>query len=63
MPKATRNYNSLEFGLTKLMSDNWTFHGSYMWSRDAGNYSGLSSSDEVVTGAGRPLWAAGPVVT
>jgi hypothetical protein len=53
MPKATRSYNSLEFGLTKLMSNNWTFHGSYMWSRDAGNYSGLSSSDEVVAGGGR----------
>lgn len=53
MPKATRNYNSLEFGVTKLMGNNWTFHGSYMWSRDAGNYSGLSSSDEVVAGGGR----------
>ncbi len=53
MPKATRYYNSLEFGVTKLMRNNWTFHGSYMWSRDAGNYSGLSSSDEVREGGGR----------
>jgi hypothetical protein len=46
MPKATRNYNSVEFGLQKQFADNWFLKGSYMWSRDAGNYSGLSSSDE-----------------
>jgi hypothetical protein len=46
MPKATRNYDAVEFGLDKRFSNNWMFHGSYQWSRDAGNYSGLSSSDE-----------------
>jgi hypothetical protein len=46
MPKATRNYNSIEAALDKRFSNRWMFHGSYMWSRDAGNYSGLSSSDE-----------------
>jgi hypothetical protein len=46
MPKATRNYNSVEFALDKRFADSWMFHGSYTWSRDAGNYSGLSSSDE-----------------
>ena len=46
MPKATRYYNSVEFAFDKRLSDNWMFHGSYMWSRDNGNYSGLSSSDE-----------------
>jgi hypothetical protein len=46
MPKATRVYNSVEFGLQKQFADNWFLRGSYMWSRDAGNYSGLSSSDE-----------------
>jgi carboxypeptidase family protein/TonB-dependent receptor-like protein len=45
-PKATRNYNSVEVGLQKQFADNWFLRGSYMWSRDAGNYSGLSSSDE-----------------
>jgi Carboxypeptidase regulatory-like domain/TonB dependent receptor-like, beta-barrel len=55
MPKATRNYNSVEAALDKRFSNRWMFHGSYMWSRDAGNYSGLSSSDEPVaaTGIGR----------
>ena len=46
MPKATRNYNSVELGLQKNFADHWFANGSYMWSRDAGNYSGLSSSDE-----------------
>ena len=46
MPKAKRNYNSVEFALDKRLANSWMCHGSYMWSRDAGNYSGLSSSDE-----------------
>jgi TonB dependent receptor/Carboxypeptidase regulatory-like domain len=46
MPKATRLYNSVEGRLEKRLSNSWMFMGSYMWSRDAGNYSGLSSSDE-----------------
>jgi hypothetical protein len=54
MPTATRHYNSVEFALTKQLQNNWLFHGSYMWSRDAGNYSGLSSSDEpTAAGNGR----------
>jgi Carboxypeptidase regulatory-like domain/TonB dependent receptor len=46
-PKATRNYNSVELALQKQFADNWFLRGSYMWSRDAGNYSGLASSDEL----------------
>jgi len=46
MPKATRNYNSVEGRLEKRFSNNWLFFSSYTWSRDTGNYSGLSSSDE-----------------
>jgi carboxypeptidase family protein/TonB-dependent receptor-like protein len=46
MPKATRNYNSVEGRIEKRLSNNWSAFGSYTWSRDAGNYSGLSSSDE-----------------
>jgi hypothetical protein len=45
-PKATRNYNSIEGRLERRLSNNWMATASYMWSRDAGNYSGLSSSDE-----------------
>ena len=32
--------------LEKRLSSNWYAVGSYLWSRDAGLYSGLSSSDE-----------------
>jgi len=46
MPKATRNYNSVEFALQKRLANSWLGNLSYTWSRDAGNYSGLSSSDE-----------------
>jgi hypothetical protein len=46
MPKATREYNSVEFRAEKRLANNWMAFVSYMWSRDAGNYSGLSSSDE-----------------
>ena len=55
MPKATRNYNSVEVALTRRLGNNWMLHGSYIWSRDAGNYSGLASSDEpnAATGLGR----------
>jgi Carboxypeptidase regulatory-like domain/TonB dependent receptor-like, beta-barrel/TonB-dependent Receptor Plug Domain len=54
MPKASRNYDAVELRLERRFRDNWLLNGSYMWSRDAGNYSGLSSSDEVnATGNGR----------
>jgi hypothetical protein len=46
MPKAKRLYQSVEGRLEKRLANNWMFVGSYTWSRDAGNYSGLSSSDE-----------------
>lgn len=46
MPKATRDYNSVELRLEKRLANRWMFNGSYLWSRDEGNYSGLSSSDE-----------------
>jgi len=46
MPTATRFYNALELGLRKQVSNNWFGSIYYTLSRDAGNYSGLSSSDE-----------------
>jgi hypothetical protein len=46
MPKATRFYNGVEARVEKRLSNNWMLTGSYLWSRDNGNYSGLSSSDE-----------------
>ena len=45
-PKAKRLYQSVEGRLEKRLSNNWLGTVSYTWSRDAGNYSGLSSSDE-----------------
>jgi len=46
MPTASRNYNALEIGLRKQVSNNWFGSIYYTLSRDAGDYSGLSSSDE-----------------
>ncbi|MBP7568580.1 MAG: TonB-dependent receptor [Acidobacteria bacterium] len=45
-PKAKRDYDAVEFAISKNFSDNWYLRASYMWSRLYGNYSGLSQSDE-----------------
>jgi hypothetical protein len=45
-PKATRNYDGVEFKVRKTWSQNWFLEGSYTYSRLFGNYSGLSSTDE-----------------
>lgn len=45
-PKAKRLYQSVEGRVEKRLSNHWMGMASYTWSRDAGNYSGLSSSDE-----------------
>jgi hypothetical protein len=46
MPKAIRDYDSIELSFDKRLQNNWYFRGSYLWSRLHGNYSGLSQSDE-----------------
>ena len=46
IPKAVRDYDSVEFAAEKRFANNWFLRGSYMWSRLYGNYSGLSQSDE-----------------
>jgi carboxypeptidase family protein/TonB-dependent receptor-like protein len=46
MPKAKRQYDSVEFALEKRLRDNWFLRGSYLWSRLHGNYPGLSQTDE-----------------
>jgi hypothetical protein len=46
LPKARRDYDSVEFALTKNMSHNYYLRLSYMWSRLYGNYSGLDQTDE-----------------
>ena len=45
-PPAQRNYDGVEFRLTRRLSNRWSLNTSYLWSRLYGNYSGLSSSDE-----------------
>ena len=46
LPKAKRNYDSVEFAIEKRFADNWYVRSSYLWSRLYGNYTGLSQSDE-----------------
>jgi len=46
MPKAKRDYNAMELGYEKRLSNQWFFKGTYTLSRLSGNYSGLSQSDE-----------------
>ncbi len=46
LPKAKRDYDSVEFAFDKRFRNNWYLRTSYMWSRLYGNYSGLSQSDE-----------------
>lgn len=45
-PKAKREYWGVNISLDKRFSNNWQGGVNYTWSRVAGNYSGLSSSDE-----------------
>jgi hypothetical protein len=46
LPKAKRDYDSVEFAFEKRLASNWYLRTSYLWSRLFGNYSGLSQSDE-----------------
>jgi hypothetical protein len=45
-PKAVRDYDGIEFRLTKNMSRNWSGMFSYTWSRLWGNYTGLTTTDQ-----------------
>ncbi len=46
LPKAIRNYDGLEFRLSKSMSKNWSGSFSYTYSRLWGNYTGLTTTDQ-----------------
>ena len=46
LPKAQRDYDSVEFAFEKRLASNWYLRAGYVWSRLFGNYSGLSQSDE-----------------
>jgi hypothetical protein len=46
MPKATRDYDSVEIRFNKRFTGNYFLIASYTWSDLSGNYSGLTSTDE-----------------
>jgi hypothetical protein len=46
MPKAVRNYDGVEFRLTKSPTENWAGTFSYTYSRLWGNYTGLTTTDQ-----------------
>jgi hypothetical protein len=50
---AQRNYDGVEFRLTKASSKHWSGMFSYTYSRLYGNYTGLTSSDQADGGGGR----------
>jgi hypothetical protein len=50
-PKAVRDYDGIEFRLTKNMSKHWSGLVSYTWSRLWGNYTGLTTTDQNDGGA------------
>jgi hypothetical protein len=52
-PKAARNYDAVEFRLTKAMNSNWFAQVAYTYSRLRGNYSGLTSTDVADGGGAR----------
>jgi hypothetical protein len=49
IPKPVRQYDAVQFELTRRFSNNWFFSTSYVWSRLYGNYPGIASSDEIRT--------------
>jgi hypothetical protein len=48
-PKPKRDYDAVEIRLEQRFARNWFGTFSYTWSRLFGNYSGLGSSDEILT--------------
>ncbi len=52
-PKAKRDYDALELNLSKRFVNNWMLNANYTYSKLYGNYAGLASSDEIVSGSGR----------
>ena len=48
-----RNYDGIEFRLTKASTHHWSGMFSYTYSRLYGNYTGLTSSDQADGGGGR----------
>jgi Carboxypeptidase regulatory-like domain len=53
LPTAARNYDGVEFRLTKATSSHWAGMFSYTYSRFTGNYTGLTNTDISDGGGGR----------
>ena len=56
-PKAVRNYDGVELRLTKSASKGWAGMFSYTWSSLWGNYTGLTTTDQIdggITGRNSP---------
>ena len=51
-PVAVRNYDGVELRLTKSTSRGWAGMFSYTWSSAWGNYTGLTTTDQIDGGAG-----------
>jgi len=47
IPRPVRNYNALEFTVSRRFSNRWMGSASYVYSRLRGNYAGLQNSDEI----------------
>jgi hypothetical protein len=56
-PKPMRSYDAVDLRLQHRFSRNWFGTFSYTWSRLFGNYSGLGSSDEILTPTTGLSWA------
>lgn len=52
MPKPKRHYDALEFSFNRRFARSWFLGANYTYSRLWGNYSGISDTDEIATGAG-----------
>jgi hypothetical protein len=50
MPRPDRRYDALELSLNRRFANGWFLGGNYTFSRLYGNYSGLSSTDEIFRG-------------
>ena len=50
-PKAVRDYDGVEFRVTKAPSKGWAGMFSYTWSRLWGNYTGLTTTDQIDGGS------------
>jgi outer membrane receptor protein involved in Fe transport len=59
VPKARRDYDSVELRLTRRFTDRWSLDASYLWSRLYGNYNGLANSDELRIAANNDIAGAG----